>query len=134
MRGTIELTIDGQANILSAGDGYYFPSTLPHRFRNIGPEEAEIISANTPGQLLAAAPPGKPGWRAGRQPGDGRPHRRFAMTQPTLADWQARAAALTLEGRAFINGQYVNAASGRVRHPQPGHPPGAVPGGRMRRR
>ena len=29
------------------------------------------------------------------------------MTQPTLADWQARAAALTLEGRAFINGQYV---------------------------
>ncbi len=36
------------------------------------------------------------------------------MTQPTLADWQARAAALTLEGRAFINGQYVNAASGRV--------------------
>jgi mannose-6-phosphate isomerase-like protein (cupin superfamily) len=48
VRGTIELTIDGQANILSAGDGYYFPSTLPHRFRNIGPEEAEIISANTP--------------------------------------------------------------------------------------
>ena len=36
------------------------------------------------------------------------------MTQPTLADWQARAAALTLEGRAFINGQYVSAASGRV--------------------
>lgn len=48
VRGTIELTIDGQANILSAGDGYYFPSPLPHRFRNIGPEEAEIISANTP--------------------------------------------------------------------------------------
>ncbi|MBX8493690.1 cupin domain-containing protein [Pseudomonas cichorii] len=47
-RGTIELTIDGQTNILSAGDGYYFPSTLPHRFRNIGQDEAEIISANTP--------------------------------------------------------------------------------------
>ncbi|GFM48905.1 cupin domain-containing protein [Pseudomonas capsici] len=47
-RGTIELTIDGQINILTAGDGYYFPTTLPHRFRNIGQDEAEIISANTP--------------------------------------------------------------------------------------
>ncbi len=48
VRGTIELTIDGQVNILTAADGYYFPSTLPHRFRNMGQEEAEIISANTP--------------------------------------------------------------------------------------
>ena len=31
-----------------AGDGYYFPTTLPHKFRNIGADEAEIISANTP--------------------------------------------------------------------------------------
>ncbi|RMQ47769.1 putative transcriptional regulator [Pseudomonas cichorii] len=48
IRGTVELTIDGQTNILNAGDGYYFPSTLAHRFRNIGQDEAEIISANTP--------------------------------------------------------------------------------------
>ncbi|EEG09528.1 cupin domain-containing protein [Pseudogulbenkiania ferrooxidans] len=48
VRGTVELTIDGQVNVLHAGDGYYFPSTLPHRFRNIGQDEAEIISANTP--------------------------------------------------------------------------------------
>jgi transcriptional regulator with XRE-family HTH domain len=47
-RGTVELTIDGQVNILGPGDGYYFPTTLPHRFRNIGQDEAEIISANTP--------------------------------------------------------------------------------------
>lgn len=48
VRGTIELTIDGQVHVLHSGDGYYFPSTLPHRFRNIGADEAEIISANTP--------------------------------------------------------------------------------------
>ncbi|MBD8495022.1 cupin domain-containing protein [Pseudomonas syringae] len=47
-RGTIELTIDGQVHVLGAGDGYYFPTTLAHRFRNIGQDEAEIISANTP--------------------------------------------------------------------------------------
>ncbi len=47
-RGTIELTIDGQTSILNAGDGYYIPTTLPHRFRNIGQDEAEVISANTP--------------------------------------------------------------------------------------
>lgn len=47
-RGTVELTVDGQISVLSAGDGYYFPTTLPHSFRNIGQDEAEIISANTP--------------------------------------------------------------------------------------
>jgi acyl-CoA reductase-like NAD-dependent aldehyde dehydrogenase len=32
----------------------------------------------------------------------------------TLADWQQRAANLKIEGRAFINGQYVNAISGKT--------------------
>jgi len=48
VRGTIELTVDGRVSVLTAGEGYYFPSTLPHKFRNIGQEEAEIISSNTP--------------------------------------------------------------------------------------
>lgn len=48
IRGTIELTVNGQVSVLNAGDGYYFPSTLPHGFQNIGQDEAEIISANTP--------------------------------------------------------------------------------------
>ena len=47
-RGTVELTVDGQVSVLNPGDGYYFPTTLPHSFRNIGQDEAEIISANTP--------------------------------------------------------------------------------------
>ncbi|MBA1241443.1 aldehyde dehydrogenase [Pseudomonas japonica] len=34
------------------------------------------------------------------------------MSNLTLADWQQRADALNVEGRAFINGQYTNAVSG----------------------
>lgn len=46
--GTIELTISDQIHTLRPGDGYYFPSTLEHRFRNPGQTEAVIVSANTP--------------------------------------------------------------------------------------
>lgn len=51
LQGTIELTIDKQVYILEAGDGYYFPSTQPHRFRNTGTTEALVISANNPPTL-----------------------------------------------------------------------------------
>ena len=47
-RGTVELWVDGQVSVLNSGDGYYIPTTLPHSFKNIGQDEAEIISANTP--------------------------------------------------------------------------------------
>ncbi len=46
--GIIELTIGEQVHILHPGDGYFFPSTIPHRFRNIGQVDAHLISANTP--------------------------------------------------------------------------------------
>jgi transcriptional regulator with XRE-family HTH domain len=46
--GRVELTIGGQSRILNAGDAYYFLSTVPHRFRNLGEESCEIISASTP--------------------------------------------------------------------------------------
>ncbi len=42
-RGTVELTVDGQISLLNAGDGYYFPTTLPHRFRSIGADEAVFV-------------------------------------------------------------------------------------------
>jgi transcriptional regulator with XRE-family HTH domain len=48
VRGSIELTVGGQKRVLSPGDAYYFESRLPHRFRNIGDEACEIISANSP--------------------------------------------------------------------------------------
>ena len=46
--GQIEITVSGEVEVLSQGDGYYFDSRLPHRFRNIGDEECVIVSANTP--------------------------------------------------------------------------------------
>ena len=33
---------------LRAGDCLYFPSALPHRWRNPGPEPAELLWVNTP--------------------------------------------------------------------------------------
>lgn len=48
IRGEIELTVAGQTRRLSEGDAYYFKSSLPHRFRNVGRKAAEIISACTP--------------------------------------------------------------------------------------
>lgn len=46
--GNVELTVGGQSRLLAAGDAYYFHSTVPHRFRNVGAEPCEIISASTP--------------------------------------------------------------------------------------
>ena len=48
IRGEIEITVDDETSVLGAGEGYMFNSRLPHRFRNIGTEECEIISACTP--------------------------------------------------------------------------------------
>jgi len=47
-RGRIEVTVAGKTRILGPGDGYYFESRLPHRFRNTGSAPCEIISANSP--------------------------------------------------------------------------------------
>ncbi len=46
--GQIELTVGGQARVLVSGDAFYFESALPHRFRNVGSEVCEIITASTP--------------------------------------------------------------------------------------
>jgi transcriptional regulator with XRE-family HTH domain len=48
VRGSIEITVDGNVRILAEGDGYIFDSSLPHRFRNTGPDDCVIISACTP--------------------------------------------------------------------------------------
>ncbi|WP_300038421.1 cupin domain-containing protein [uncultured Roseobacter sp.] len=48
IRGNIEITVDEEVSVLGPGDGYLFNSRLPHRFRNIGEEVCEIISACTP--------------------------------------------------------------------------------------
>lgn len=48
IKGRIELTVGGTARVLGPGEAYYFSSQLPHRFRNVGREVCEIISASTP--------------------------------------------------------------------------------------
>jgi transcriptional regulator with XRE-family HTH domain len=48
VKGKIELTVGGESRVLAAGDAYYFKSSMPHRFRNVGREECEIVSATTP--------------------------------------------------------------------------------------
>jgi transcriptional regulator with XRE-family HTH domain len=48
VRGKVELTVGGVSRVLGPGEAYYFASQLPHRFRNVGREACEIISASTP--------------------------------------------------------------------------------------
>lgn len=48
IEGEIELTVGEQRRVLTPGDGYYFESTIPHRFRNVGKQPGIIISACTP--------------------------------------------------------------------------------------
>lgn len=46
--GRIEVTVGDETRSLGPGDAYYFPSSVPHRFRNLGSEPCELISAATP--------------------------------------------------------------------------------------
>jgi len=48
IQGRLEVTVGGSSRVLGPGDGYLFSSRLPHKFRNVGDEEAVVISANTP--------------------------------------------------------------------------------------
>lgn len=46
--GEIEVTVGDETAVLRAGDAYYFDSSTPHRFRNLGSAECEIFSVCTP--------------------------------------------------------------------------------------
>jgi transcriptional regulator with XRE-family HTH domain len=48
IQGRIEITVGGSTRVLGPGDGYLFSSRLPHKFRNVGDDEAIVVSANTP--------------------------------------------------------------------------------------
>ena len=50
-KGLLELTVGGETFVLEPGDAYYFDSRIPHRFRNIGKEEVEMVSACSPPTL-----------------------------------------------------------------------------------
>ncbi len=48
VEGFIELTVDGKVSLLGAGASFYFPSNLPHSYRNIGVDTARIVWINSP--------------------------------------------------------------------------------------
>src|ERR1044072_7478511 len=48
LSGVVEITVGNQKRVLEPGDGYYFDSRLPHRFRNVDDGQSEILSAITP--------------------------------------------------------------------------------------
>lgn len=51
LRGYVEVTVGDQRQILGPGDAYFFNSRVPHRFRAVGNEACEIISACAPPYL-----------------------------------------------------------------------------------
>jgi quercetin dioxygenase-like cupin family protein/DNA-binding XRE family transcriptional regulator len=48
LEGEIELTVNEKTYLLHPGDSFFFPSDLPHGYRNPGDREARIIWINTP--------------------------------------------------------------------------------------
>jgi transcriptional regulator with XRE-family HTH domain len=46
--GRLEVTVGDDRRILGPGDAYYFNSKRPHRFRCVGDEPCELVSACTP--------------------------------------------------------------------------------------
>ncbi len=48
VQGQVEVTVGDRVRILGPGEAYYFESRIPHRFRNIGEDDAILVSANTP--------------------------------------------------------------------------------------
>lgn len=48
IQGELELTVGQRSQVLKAGDSYYFNTTIPHRFKNVGKDECIVVSAATP--------------------------------------------------------------------------------------
>lgn len=46
--GQIEVSVGSWCRTLGPGDGFYFSSGTPHRFRNLGDAPCELVSAATP--------------------------------------------------------------------------------------
>ncbi|QIB33732.1 cupin domain-containing protein [Ancylobacter pratisalsi] len=48
IEGELELTVNGEVYQLSGGDSFYFPSDLPHAYRNPGTTRMRAVWINTP--------------------------------------------------------------------------------------
>ncbi len=48
LSGRLEVTVGDESAVLTKGDAYYFNSSQPHRFRNVGNKPCELITACSP--------------------------------------------------------------------------------------
>ena len=48
LEGALELRLGDHIWLLEQGDSFYFPSQIPHGYRNIGPVVAKVLWVNTP--------------------------------------------------------------------------------------
>lgn len=48
VEGQLELTINDRVHLLQSGDSFYFPSDLPHAYRNVGKSQMRAVWINTP--------------------------------------------------------------------------------------
>src|SRR5262245_38177791 len=48
LSGSVEIVVGGRREVLGPGDAFYYASTLPHHWRNIGKIPAVVVSACTP--------------------------------------------------------------------------------------
>jgi quercetin dioxygenase-like cupin family protein len=48
IEGELELTIGDERYMLGVGDSFYFPSTVPHSYRNPGKRVTRVLWVNTP--------------------------------------------------------------------------------------
>jgi quercetin dioxygenase-like cupin family protein/DNA-binding Xre family transcriptional regulator len=48
VEGQLELTVNKEVRLLNTGDSFYFPSNLPHAYRNPGKTRLRVVWINTP--------------------------------------------------------------------------------------
>lgn len=48
LEGRFELTVDRKTYVLRKGDSFFFNSSLPHGYRNLGKSAAQVLWINTP--------------------------------------------------------------------------------------
>lgn len=66
IKGQIEIIVDGEATVLKAGDIAFAPKTIPHSWKVVGTEKAQMITSAFPAGIekmfkeLTDLPPGPP--------------------------------------------------------------------------
>lgn len=69
IKGQIEITVDGKTTVLEAGDSAFAPKNLPHSWKVVGTEKAQMITTAFPAgielmfQELAQLPAGPPNFK-----------------------------------------------------------------------